>query len=432
MNLKSRAPLLIFLLSITLGAGFILFSALSSESAPPASVPVVKTPAKAPVQREFGLSLDSFNVITGNVKRNEFLSNILQRHHIDLSDISILSQKAKEVFDVRKIAAGHPYAILTPRDGDSLAKAAYFVYQPNPIDYVVYDLRDSMRVYTGKHAVTRRMKTVSGVVSSSLYETFQDGGADPALSMKFAEIYAWVVNFYAIKKDDWFKVQYEQSYVKGKPVGTGRVISAVFSHEGKKYNAFYFKPDSASKGAYFDEEGNSLRRAFLKAPLKFSRITSRYTLRRFHPVQKRWKAHLGTDFAAPTGTPIVATGNGTVIASSYSKYNGNYVKIRHNGTYTTQYLHMSKRAVRQGQHVNQGEVIGYVGSTGLATGPHVCYRFWKNGRQVDALKQDFPPAEPVADSLRPAFEAMVSSARLILAGIPLNAGNDAEEELAMR
>src|SRR3546814_520812 len=195
---------------------------------------------------------------------------MLQRYHINLSEISILSDKAKSVFDVRKIAAGHPYAILTPRNSDSLARAAYFVYQPNPIDYVVYDLRDSMRVYFGKHPVTTKMKTVSGVVSSSLYETFQDGGADPTLSMQFAEIYACVVNFYAIKKDDWFKVQYEQSYVKGIPVGAGRIASAVFSHEGKKYSAFYFKPDSASKGAYYDEEGNSLRRAFLKEPLKFS------------------------------------------------------------------------------------------------------------------------------------------------------------------
>ncbi|QEC51649.1 murein DD-endopeptidase MepM/ murein hydrolase activator NlpD [Anseongella ginsenosidimutans] len=432
MNLKSSAPLLIFLISVTLGAGFILFSALSSEPAAPPAPVVKKAPVPA-VPREFGLSLDSFNVTTSTVKRNEFLSNILQRHQIDLSEISMLSQKAKEVFDVRKIAAGNSYAIFTPKVNAGEARAAYFVYQPNPVDYIVYDLRDSMRVYAGKHKVTTRMKTVSGTINSSLYETFEKGGANPALSMQLAQdIYGWVINFYAIKKDDWFKVQYEQSYVKGEPVGTGRIVSAVFSHEGKEYDAYYFRPDSASRGEYYDEEGNSLRRAFLKAPLKFSRISSRYTQRRFHPVQKRWKAHLGTDFAAPSGTPIVATGTGVVTESRYSKYNGNYVKIRHNGTYTTQYLHMSKRAVRRGQHVSQGEVIGYVGSTGLATGPHVCYRFWKNGRQVDALKQHFPPAEPVAEALRPAFERMVASARQVLAGIPMETGEGPEEELAMR
>lgn len=432
MKLKSSAPLLIFLLSVTLGAGFILFAALSSSPDAPAPKVAVKKIEKAAIPREYGLSLDSFSTTTATVQRNEFLSNILQRHKIDLADISRLSEKAKTVFDVRKIAAGNSYTIFTPKSGDSSARASYFVYQPNPIDYVVYDLRDSLRVYTGKHPVTTRRKTVSGIISSSLYETFQDGGADPVLSMQFAEIYAWAVNFYAIKSDDWFKVQYEQSYVKGKPVGAGHIVSALFSHEGKKYQAFYFKADSASKGTYYDENGKSLRRAFLKAPLKYSRITSRYSRRRFHPVQKRWKAHLGTDFAAPTGTPIVSTGTGVVTESRYSKYNGNYVKVRHNGTYTTQYLHMSKRAVRKGQHVSQGQIIGYVGSTGLATGPHVCYRFWKNGRQVDALAQHFPPAEPIDESARPAFEQMVHSARRVLAAIPLDTENDQDRELAMR
>lgn len=425
--------MLIFLLSVALGAGFILFSALSSEPAEVQKAPVAKAPVSIP--RQFGLSLDSFNVTTETVKRNEFLSNILQRHHIDLYGISVLSQKAKEVFDVRKIAAGNAYSIFTPSENtasDSISRAAYFVYQPNPVDYIVYDLRDSMRVYSGKHKVTTRMRTMSGLISSSLYEAFEKADADPALSGKLAEIYAWAVNFYFLKENDWFKIEYEQQYVLGEPVGHGRIVSAVFSHEGKEYNAFYFQPDSLSKGAYYDENGKSLRKAFLKAPLKYSRISSRYSKRRFHPVQKRWKAHLGTDYAAPSGTPIVATSGGVVIESRYSRYNGNYVKIRHNGTYTTQYLHMSKRAARRGQHVSQGQVIGYVGSTGLATGPHVCYRFWKNGRQVDALKQDFPPAEPVAEAFRPAFEKMVASARRVLAGIPMEtASPGTEEELAM-
>ena len=433
MNLKSSVPLLIFLLTVTLGGGFILFSALSSEPAEPQKPVVAEKAAVIAIPREFGLSLDSFDITTSTVKRNEFLSNILQRHQINLSDISRLSEKAKDVFDVRKIAAGNPYTVFTPKTTDSAGRAAYFVYQPNAIDYVVYDLRDSMRVYSGKHKVSTELKTVSGTISSSLYETFQDGGADPRLSMQLAdEIYGWVINFHAIKRNDWFKVQYEQPYVKGEPVGTGRIVSAIFSHAGKEFKAYYFRSDSAAQGEYYDEKGESLRRAFLKAPLKFSRISSRYTKRRFHPVQKRWKAHLGTDFAAPSGTPIVATGTGVVIASTYSKYNGNYVKIRHNGTYTTQYLHMSRRAVKRGQRVSQGEVIGYVGSTGLATGPHVCYRFWKNGRQVDALKQEFPPAEPVAESLRPAFEQMVKSASEVLAGIPLKTAERREEELAMR
>lgn len=432
MNKKNRVPLLVLFTIIGIGAGFLLFSAWasSSDSEPVAAteeLPAPAAPVEPEVPRQFGLSLDSFDVLTETVKRNEFLSNILQRYRIDLADISVLSQKAKEVYDVRKIAAGKPYAIFASKDDPS--RAAYFVYQPNPIDYVVYDLRDSMRVYTGKHEVTTRMRSVSGIITSSLYETFEEGGANPALSMQFAGIYAWVVDFYSIQRDDWFKVQYEQQYVLDEPVGPGHITSAVFSHDGKEFQAFYFQPDTSEAGEYYNEEGESLRRAFLKAPLKYSRITSRYSKRRFHPVQKRWKAHLGTDYAAPAGTPIIATANGTVTESRYTKYNGNYVKIRHNGTYTTQYLHMSRRAVRPGQHVSQGQVIGYVGSTGLATGPHVCYRFWKNGQQVDALKQDFPPAEPVAEAFRATFDRMVRAQQEELALMAPHPEEEGSEEV---
>jgi murein DD-endopeptidase MepM/ murein hydrolase activator NlpD len=222
--------------------------------------------------------------------------------------------------------------------------------------------------------------------------------------MKLADIYAWSIDFYSIHDGDWFKVVYEQQYVKDEPVELGTIRSAVFSHDGEPFYAFYFQSDSAQSGEYYDESGKTLRRFFLKAPLKFSHITSRYTMKRFHPVQKRWKAHLGTDYAAHTGTPIIATGNGAVIESEFSRFNGNYVKIRHNNTYTTQYLHMSRRAVKRGQHVMQGQVIGYVGSTGLATGPHVCYRFWKNNKQVDPLNQKFPSAEPIPQSAIPVFD----------------------------
>jgi murein DD-endopeptidase MepM/ murein hydrolase activator NlpD len=225
--------------------------------------------------------------------------------------------------------------------------------------------------------------------------------------MKLANIYAWDIDFYSIDKGDWFKVIYDQQYVGATPVGIGRIKSAVFNHGGQKFYAFYFHDDSTNTDGYYDEKAKSLRKAFLKAPLKFYHITSHYSKHRFHPIQHRWKAHLGTDYAAPTGTPIMSTAAGTVIASRYSRFNGNYVKIRHNATYTTQYLHMSKRAVHVGEHVKQGQIIGYVGSTGLATGPHVCYRFWKNGKQVDPFKQHFPPAEPIAESDMAAFKALV-------------------------
>jgi murein DD-endopeptidase MepM/ murein hydrolase activator NlpD len=353
-------------------------------------------------QRKFGLPVDSFTVIEKTIERNEFLANILELYQVDEPTIALLAVKSKGVFDIRNIRAGNQYTVFCTKD--TLQKALYFVYQPNAIDYVVYDLRDSISIYTGKRAVTTRTLSASGKIEGSLYETFKKAGADPGLAMKLADIYAWSIDFYSIHEGDWFKVVYEQQYIKDEPVELGTIRSAVFSHDNEPFYSFYFQSDSTQPGEYYDEQGKTLRRFFLKAPLKFSHITSRFTMRRFHPVQKRWKAHLGTDYAAHTGTPIIATGNGVVTESQFSRFNGNYVKIRHNNTYTTQYLHMSRRAVKRGQHVRQGQVIGYVGSTGLATGPHVCYRFWKNNKQVDPLRQKFPSAEPISQSALPVFD----------------------------
>jgi murein DD-endopeptidase MepM/ murein hydrolase activator NlpD len=379
------------------------------------AAPVVKP---KPVATRFGLPVDSFSVIDGTIERNQFLAGILDDYGIDNTTVLQLAQKARSVYNVRNLAAGKPYTIFCTND--SAQKAQYFIYQPNATDYVVYDLRDTMNVYTGKRPVTVKSESLSGVINGSLYETLEKQHADPDLAIKLANIFAWTIDFYSIQKGDWFKIQYDQQYVKGEPIESGAIRSAEFSSRGEVYKAYYFEPDSASGGEFFNEHGKSLRKAFLKTPIKFSRITSHYSLRRFHPVQKRWKAHLGTDYAAPTGTPIHTTGSGVVIASRYTRFNGNYVKIKHNSTYTTQYLHMSKRAVREGQHVVQGQVIGYVGMTGLATGPHVCYRFWKNGKQVDPLKQKFPAATPVAQKDMPAFLQLVDSANTVLDKIPVD------------
>jgi len=350
--------------------------------------------------------------VEDNIEKNEFLSDMLSAYNIENSTVLKLAEKAEDVYSVRYLAAGHPYSVFCLKD--SLQTARYFVYQVNPIDYVVYDLGDSLNVYKGKRKVTTKTVSLSGTINSSLYETFENEGADPALAVKLAHIFAWTIDFYSIQKGDWFKIVYDQNYIKGEPVESGSISSAVFSHKGETFTAYYFQPDSTEEGQYFNEEGKSLRKAFLKAPLKFSRISSRFTMKRFHPVQKRWKAHLGTDYAAPTGTPIIATANGVVTESKYTRFNGNYVKIRHNKTYTTQYLHMSRRAVKSGQQIMQGQVIGYVGNTGLATGPHVCYRFWKNGRQVDPLREKFPPATPVEQKYMPQFRQVVDSSNVLL------------------
>jgi murein DD-endopeptidase MepM/ murein hydrolase activator NlpD len=388
------------LMAILIVAVIVLSSlnlSLPGEKAPQAK----KDSTEKIVPRRFGLPLDSFNVTESFIQRNEYLASILELYNVDTNTISRLQAKSKYVYDVRKMKAGAQYTVFASKD--TAHKVCYFVYQPNAIDYVMYDLRDSVKVVTGKRQVTARLETASGIIDGSVYETFQRSGIDPALAMKMADLYAYTVDFYSIHDGDYFKILYEQRYIKDEPVETGAIQSAVFSHNGEKFYAFYYKSDTTEAGDYYDEKGKSLRKSFLKAPLKFSHITSGYSLRRFHPVQKRWKTHLGTDYAAPEGTPIIATGDGVVVESEFTNNNGNFVKLKHDDTYTTQYLHMTKQAVRAGQSVRQGQVIGYVGSTGLATGPHVCYRFWKNGKQVNPLQQTFPPSVPLPDSVMTRF-----------------------------
>jgi len=425
MNFKKSTASILLMLFIVLIGGIVFLSGFEIEATGNKinKVSSEQLKAKPPLlPKLFNLSVDSFNVYQNKIERNQFLSNILEKYQVDAVTIASLVEKSRKVFNARKIAAGNPYTILTYKSAPQ--KAAYFIYQPNAIDYIVYDLRDTMNVYAGKKEVVTKVETLASNINNSLYDALQRNGGDPLLAMQLASIYGWAIDFYNISEDDWFKIQYERQYVEDKPVGPGTIKAAVFSHKGKELSAFYFQSDSLSKGEYYDENGNSVKRTFLKAPLKFSRITSKYTRRRLHPVQKIWKAHLGTDYAAPRGTPIIATGNGVVLDSKFSKFNGNYVKIKHNGTYTTQYLHMSKRAVRQGQRVQQGQVIGYVGSTGLATGPHVCYRFWKDGKQVDALKQNFRETVPLEKQYLAIFKKSVQQQQQILAS--LNVLNEQE------
>lgn len=352
------------------------------------------------VNMEFGFNLDSFLVYQGEIARNQFLADILLPHKVTYPEIERVADRAKEVFDVRKINAGKKYTLLCSRD--STEKACYFIYQPDLVNYVVYELQDSMRVFRGQKPVEVREKAVEGVIETSLYVTLEQAGVNPELALRLASLYAWTIDFYRIQKGDKVRVIFEENYVDDQRAGLGDVIAANFVHSNREFLAFRFAQDSIPD--YFDEEGNSLRKAFLKMPLKYGRLTSGYTKRRFHPVQKRFKAHLGTDYAAPTGTPILAVGDGVVIESAFKQYNGNYVKIRHNSTYTTQYLHMSKRMVKVGEYVRQGQTIGLVGSTGLATGPHVCFRFWKNNEQVDHRREEFPPSEPIHEDNKLRYE----------------------------
>ena len=350
--------------------------------------------APTEIAKKFGIPTETFEIACKKIGKKELLSTILLRNHIPYPTIDKIVKKSDGVFDVRHIIPGKRYSIFTDKN-DPSQKAKYFVYERDEINYVVVNLDDTVDVYAGKNDVEIRKKSVAGIINASLYMTLKEQGVTPLLTYELADLFAWQIDFHRIQKGDRFKVIYEEKYVNGKAVGIGKIDAAQFNHFNDDYYAFYFEQEGI--GEYFDDEAGSLRKAFLKAPVKYSRISSKYSPKRFHPVQKRMKAHLGTDYAAPTGTPIMAVGDGVVKEAMRKKYNGKYVKIKHNGTYTTQYLHMSKiaKGMKPGRKVRQGEIIGYVGSTGLATGPHVCFRFWKNGRQVDHLKQKFPPSKPV-------------------------------------
>ena len=414
--MRSKLRKLSTVLTAILAVFIVLFIMRFRESdAVVEEVPELIVEEIKPAFIEFGLNKDSFTVIKEKIKPNEFLSNILLPHHVDYAKIDAIVKKSKDIFDVRKMVAGKYINLFISQD--SSESLEYFVYQPNAINYIVYDLRDSINIYRGEKEVEVNEKTAAGIINSSLYLTLQESNASPALAVELSEIFAWSIDFYRIQKGDWFKVVYEEKSIEGEFIGIGEILAVEFNHYNKTFLGFRY--DQEGKEDYFDEEANSLRKAFLKSPLKFSRLSSGFTMKRFHPVQKRWKAHLGTDYAAPRGTPIMSTGDGVVIESQRKRANGNYVKVKHNSVYTTQYLHMNKRNVKVGQHVSQGDIIGYVGSTGLATGPHVCYRFWKNGQQVNHLSQEFPSAEPILPENKVAFEKVMNSHRLKLDAIEI-------------
>ncbi len=384
----------------------------------------LKTEAPNPVEEEnaipkmlFGFATDSFKVVQEKIRKNEFLGEILTRHHVDYVQIDKLARKSKDTADVRSINYNKPYTIFL-KEGDSLDVAQYFVYEPNVYKYVIYDLTDETNVEVVERKITKELRQASGVIQSSLYETMLDNHLSPVLANALSEVYAWSVDFYRIQKGDRFKVIFEEEYIDCEPVGVGEIKAAWFEHRGTDFYGFMFEQDHMWD--YYDLEGKSLRKQFLKAPLKYSRISSRFSRRRFHPVTKRYKAHLGTDYAAPKGTPIRAVGDGSITEARYKKYNGNYVKIRHNGTYTTQYLHLSKfgKGIKPGKMVRQGDIIGYVGQTGLATGPHLCFRFWKNGKQVDPFKQKLPPSKPVKEGLMDDYQLVVDAWKPELDAIP--------------
>ncbi|MES2411527.1 MAG: peptidoglycan DD-metalloendopeptidase family protein [Bacteroidota bacterium] len=357
-------------------------------------------PKAKPKLVEFGFNINDFNMVNDTIKSGDTFGSLLEKQNLNGKEVYDIVAKVKDTFDVRSIRKGKPYTIL--RSKDKTNKIQVFIYQPDKLNFYVIDFRDSIVVRKKARPLTFKTRTIAGALDGSLSEALGNLKVDPALAPRIAKIYAWSIDFFKLKKGDKFALKFTERYINDTIYdGVDSLKAAFFEYKGKKVYAFPFAPDAnTKKQQYFDEEGKTLKNFFLKAPLKFVNITSRYTKNRFHPVQKIWKAHNGTDYAAPTGTPIMTTAAGVVEQAGYTTGNGNFVKVKHDRTFSTQYLHMSRILVRRGQRVTQGQVIGKVGSTGLATGPHVCYRFWRNGVQVDALRLKLPTSTPMDSRYR--------------------------------
>ena len=358
-----------------------------------------KIAKKEPIIKDYGFTFNDYKVVRDTIRSGDTFSALLQKFPLrDSLTIHQVTEKVKDSFNVRRIKVGKPYILFLDKKKPNTLKA--FVYIEDRIQYTVVDFRDSL-VVSNKQKPTRiKRRVVAAEINGSLSETLSNAGVSPALAPKLAGIYAYTIDFFKIQKGDKFAVTINEKYMEDSIyIGVESIEASYFEHKGKKIFAFPYKlNENQKKEDYYDENGKGLKSMFLKAPLDYFRISSRFTGRRFHPVQMRFKAHNGTDYAAPHGTPIKTTASGVVERTGYTAGNGNFVKVRHSSTYATQYLHMSRILVRNGQSVSKGQTIGKVGSTGLARGPHVCYRFWKNGVQVDPLRLKLPNTEPMGKS----------------------------------
>jgi murein DD-endopeptidase MepM/ murein hydrolase activator NlpD len=351
---------------------------------------------------DFGFKYDDFNVHYDTIGHQDTFERILKKQNLNGKKVAEIIEVVKDSFPTQ-VRFMRPYVCL--RSKDKYHKLQYLIYQPNRLDYYLVDLTDSVVGFKKSRPLSFKIRTIAGRVNGSLASTLKKEGIDASMSKKLTKVYAWSIDFFKLRRGDKFALSFTERYINDTLYdGIDSLRAAFFEYKGEKIYAFPYTPNAkSSKVDYYDENGKALKNYFLKAPLKFVNITSRFSKNRFHPVQLRWKAHNGTDYAAPTGTPIMTTAAGIIEQTGYTAGNGNFVKVKHDKTYSTQYLHMSKILVRRGQSVKQGDIIGKVGSTGLASGPHVCYRFWKNGVQVDALKLKLPNSIPMDKRHLPKF-----------------------------
>ena len=373
-----------------------------------------------PIEYKYGYNIDQYIFEEKKIKSGDTFGDILEGVGIDYPEIYEALQKTKGDVNFKKLQIGKPYTLIFSKD--TLRSLKAFVYHPSVEGYSFIQLKDSVFGETVVKPKSYKEMEASGIIDNSLYLTLEEQNMNPLLTYYLSDIYAWTIDFFRLEKGDRFKVIYTESFVDDTiSVGISRIKAAYFLHRGNEQYAFEYETDSI-KGIveYLDQDAKNLRRAFLQSPIKFGRVSSRYNLRRrIAYYGNRIRPHKGTDFAAPVGTPILSTANGVIVKSSYTRANGRYVTVKHNNTYSTQYLHMQKSNVRVGQQVEQGDVIGWVGMTGNTSGPHVCYRFWKNGLQVDPFKQKLPEAKPVSESLKKQYFRDISLVRSQLDSIKI-------------
>lgn len=367
----------------------------------------LKAAEQEPAKTEYGIIVDDYIAEIGSVKSGQTLSGVFEHVGVPRQVAAGLNTLSYDVFDVRKVRAGNQFTVY--RMQDSLQTPAYIVYHGSVVNHWVFNVQDSLSVTHYQKPVTTVEKVSTAVIETSLWDATVKNNLNINLSLELSDIYAWVIDFFGIQKGDGFTVYYTENYVDSVSVGIDEIYAAKFTHNKQDYYAYrYNVDDSLHVDFYWDENGGSLRKTFLKAPLKFSRISSKFTYARKHPVYKVVRPHTGVDYAAPTGTPVVAIGDGKVIFRAYKGGGGHTVKIKHNSVYTTAYLHLSKYGpgITVGSHVKQGQIIGYVGSTGASTGPHLDFRVWKNGTPIDPLKMESPAAEPIPASKMDEFKAV--------------------------
>ena len=367
------------------------------------------TEEAAPVRYEYGLPIDSFRIDTGYVKSGETLGGIMNRLGADRKQQTQIATLSSDVFDVRKLRPGKTYYGLYQPDTTGVEHLCYWIYVASVREATVLDMRDKIHAEKHEKPIRYELRQAEAVIESSLWNAMSKNDLPVELALELSDIYAWTIDFFGLQKGDSIRVLFDEIYVDTLRTGIGQIYACNFYHARQWQQAYYF--EAGDLHTYFDENGKSLRKAFLKAPLNYKRISSRFTYARKHPVLKIVRPHTGVDYAAPMGTPVVAIGDGTVIEKGYKGQAGNMVKIKHNSTYTTAYLHLSKygAGIAQGARVHQGQVIGYVGSTGASTGPHLDFRVWKGGQPIDPLKMVSPPADPVPAKYMAEYKHWVDS-----------------------